>query len=81
MQRYLTAMREKGEIEYNGVRSVRTQLMRKTAYETRAIPLVGAVACGTPIYAEENIEEYLRLPTALVGQEDFFLLLESIIFF
>jgi repressor LexA len=29
---------------------------------TRAIPLVGQIACGTPILAEENVEEEIELP-------------------
>lgn len=30
--------------------------------ELRPIPLVGAIACGDPILAEENIEEYIQIP-------------------
>ena len=26
------------------------------------VPLIGAIACGSPILAEENIEEYVDLP-------------------
>jgi len=74
VQRYLTEMRERGEIEYNGVRGVRTQLMSKTTYETAAVGLVGDIACGAPIYAEENVQEYYRFPVALLGQGTFFLL-------
>ena len=33
------------------------------------LPLVGNVAAGEPILAEENIEEYLELPSALGGDE------------
>lgn len=35
--------------------------------ETRKIPLVGAIACGKPILAEENIEEYVSIPKELGG--------------
>ena len=35
--------------------------------ETRRIPLVGAIACGEPILAEENIEEYINIPKDLAG--------------
>lgn len=38
------------------------------------VPLVGNVACGTPILAQENIEEYVRLPESLFGRGEFFLL-------
>ena len=37
-------------------------------------PIVGDVACGTPILAIENIEEYVRLPESLFGRGDFYLL-------
>ena len=30
--------------------------------ETRKIPLIGAIACGAPILAEEHIEEYINIP-------------------
>lgn len=30
--------------------------------EMRKIPLYGAIACGTPILADENIEEYVDIP-------------------
>ena len=30
-----------------------------------AIPLLGRIACGTPILAEENIEEYITLPSGI----------------
>lgn len=30
--------------------------------EMRKIPLMGTIACGNPILAEENIEEYIEIP-------------------
>lgn len=30
--------------------------------EMRRIPLVGTIACGTPILADQNIEEYVSIP-------------------
>ncbi len=38
------------------------------------VPLVGNVAAGTPILAEENIEETLTLPTEIVGDSPTFML-------
>ena len=35
--------------------------------ETRKNPLVGTIACGEPILAEENIEEYVSIPKDLAG--------------
>lgn len=39
-----------------------------------SLPLVGRVAAGTPILAEQNIEERIALPTSLVGDSSSFLL-------
>lgn len=33
----------------------------------RKIPLVGTIACGEPILAQENIEEYISIPKDLAG--------------
>ena len=35
--------------------------------EMRKIPLVGAIACGAPILAEEHIEEYIDIPKHIPG--------------
>lgn len=40
----------------------------------RRIPLVGQIAAGIPITAEQNIDEWLTLPESLVGKGDVFLL-------
>lgn len=39
-----------------------------------SLPLVGRVAAGTPILAEQNIEEEVPLPTSLFGDDGSFLL-------
>jgi repressor LexA len=40
----------------------------------RDVPLVGSIAAGSPIIAEEDIEEIYPLPTELVGNEPVFML-------
>ena len=37
------------------------------------LPLIGRVAAGTPILAEENVEETLVLPASLAGKGSFML--------
>lgn len=69
--RYLNAMVEKGEIEMSGRRcitptNVKSQVVR--------VPVLGCIACGIPKFAEENIEEYIKLPVSLFGNGDFFFL-------
>lgn len=39
-----------------------------------SLPLVGRVAAGTPILAEQNVEEVLTLPTSVVGDSSSFVL-------
>jgi repressor LexA len=38
------------------------------------IPLLGRIAAGAPIFAEENIEEYLSFPKSMFGKGDYFAL-------
>ena len=42
--------------------------------KTRMIPLVGRIAAGGPILAEQRIEETFPLPESIVGQGDLFML-------
>lgn len=32
---------------------------------TRKVPLIGSIACGTPIIATENIEDYINMPESI----------------
>ena len=77
VSRYLSYMRENGIIDYVGQRNIITQRKRMTSIESNKVPLLGAVSCGIPKFAEGNIEEYVQLPTALFGKGDFFLLRAS----
>lgn len=72
--RYLKWMKENGRIEYNGARGYMTQLDRKSSRHVQGIPVVGDIACGLPLLAEENIEEYVDLPESWVGTGQFFAL-------
>ena len=75
VSRYLSRMREDGIIDYSGHRNIVTK--RNSAIETNAVPVLGSVSCGIPKFAEENIEEYVKLPVSLFGKGDFFLLRAS----
>jgi repressor LexA len=39
-----------------------------------AVPLLGKISAGAPILAEENIEDYLVLPTGYAGEDEHFAL-------
>ena len=46
----------------------------KEASSPRGLPLVGQVAAGSPVLAEENIEEYVSVPELAGGDEGEFVL-------
>lgn len=45
--------------------------VREKVYQ---VPLIGQVAAGTPILAEENIEEFIPLPASFAGNGEHFVL-------
>ena len=69
--RYVSQMCADGILDFSGYRTMTTT---KTRVAANRVPVLGRVSCGIPKYAEENIEEYIRLPVALFGEGDFFLL-------
>ncbi len=77
VSRYLSYMRDNGMIDYTGRRSIVTKKTRKMKGETISVPVLGAVSCGIPKYAEENIEEYVMLPVAIFGRGEFYFLRAS----
>lgn len=74
--RYLVEMNDKGMLAYNG-QEIQTDVTRKLNSENNRTAIVGSIPCGTPEYEEENIEEYISLPTAIFGKGDFFILRAS----
>ena len=46
----------------------------KRAMRGPGLPLVGQVAAGEPILAEENIEEYVQVPSAIGGEQGDYIL-------
>ncbi len=65
-QQYVAILQKRGMLEKNsfGKIIIPTNLSRG---KTVIAPLVGTIACGTPILAEENIEGTYQLPTAIFG--------------
>lgn len=74
VQRYLTDMKEHGEIEYNGRRSIGTNLSRNMFETTPAIRYDSTVSCGLP--SEPNVKKrtlFLCLSRSLVTENFSFL--------
>ena len=74
ISRYLKQMREEGIVEYDGHRNITTREGKITRETSLKVAVLGSVACGVPRFAEENIEEYVRLPISIFGSGDFYIL-------
>lgn len=75
VQRYINSLEEKGYIVKGGSKKRAITLPKQeNEVEVMSVPVVGTVAAGQPILAEENIEEYFPLPMNYAGKKDMFML-------
>lgn len=73
--RYVDELIKRGEIEKNGrFGELQTKEIANTIYNSNRLPIVGEIACGGPILAEENIESYVTFSKDLLGTGKFFIL-------
>jgi len=68
---YLNRLAEKGEISKTNLKTRALKLTKEPLgssddIDSVSIPLVGNVAAGAPILAEQNIEEYFKISTSLL---------------
>ncbi|MGM9665368.1 MAG: transcriptional repressor LexA [Eubacteriales bacterium] len=75
--RYVKELSDTGVIRYVARNSMETDVTRKVNTDRIPTALVGTIACGTPTLAEENIEEYVDLPSSIFGTGEFFILRAS----
>ena len=72
---YVAELTKRGLLFNNGgSRGLMTQKMMKTKGDFLNLAVVGDIACGTPILAEENIQTYLPIPKEFLGNGNFFIL-------
>ena len=75
VSKYLTEMAEREMIiKEPGFYGFKTKKMCKMQGSLCHIPVVGEIACGTPTFAEENIEDYITISSKVFGQGEFFVL-------
>jgi repressor LexA len=73
--RHLEALEKKGKIARDGTtaRGIRIldekYLNRQEDSEVARLPVIGQVAAGTPITAEENIDDYVAVPRQMIKSE------------
>jgi repressor LexA len=74
VQRYLRELCERGEIEYDGHRGIVTDYMRGATEGTSPVLMGNSIPCGMLNEVCDAELESIRMPTALIGKGDFFLL-------
>lgn len=72
-QRYVNVLKTRGLLTQDEDGKIETPFSIGKG-KTIIAPLVGTIACGTPILAEENIEENFLLPTSIFGTQETMLL-------
>ena len=73
--RYVDELIKRGDLEKNGrYGDLQTREIVNSLCSHNRLPIVGEVACGTPILAEENIECFVTFSRELLGSGKFFIL-------
>ena len=70
---HLDNLRQAGLIQWDGGKTRSLSLPHQSLGEPDRIPLLGSVAAGSPILAEEHVEDYVPFPTG-GHPEDYFAL-------
>ena len=72
ISKYLIEMEKRNMvIREPGKRGFKTMKMQDSLI---SIPIVGEIACGSPTFAEENIEDYITISSKVFGRGEFFVL-------
>lgn len=74
VSRYVKYLADQGQIERHGNRAITTTKSEKTKKDTFECAIIGDIACGTPILAEENVESYITLSKDFLGVGKFYIL-------
>ena len=75
VHRYINSLEEKGYIIKDGLKKRAIKLPKQeNGVDVLSVPVVGTVAAGQPILAQENIEEYFPLPINYAAKSDMFML-------
>ncbi len=71
---HLTRLEKKGLLHREAMKPRTIDVTREDKPQMMKLPLLGKVAAGVPILAEENAEGYVQLPDTIVGSGDHFIL-------
>lgn len=71
---HLNRLEKKGLLHREAMKPRTIDVTREDKPQMVKLPLLGRVAAGVPILAEEDAEGYMQLPDSMVGQGDHFIL-------
>ena len=71
---HLNQLEKRGFIRRDPTKPRALEVLDNSVARGRTVPLVGKVTAGQPILAIENIEDYLTLPTGMIGSDGLFCL-------
>ena len=71
---HLSRLEKKGLLHREAMKPRTIDVVREDKPQMLKVPMLGRVAAGVPILAEENAEGYMQLPDAMLGQGDHFIL-------
>ncbi len=71
---HLTRLEKKGLLHREAMKPRTIDVTREDKPQMMKLPLLGKVAAGVPILAEENAEGFVQLPDTIVGSGDHFIL-------
>lgn len=74
----INRLAEAGLLKKQGKDLVLVGTSMNPSISTVNVPLVGAVTCGTPVLAEENIQDYIPVSTSLAKKDAKYFLLRAI---
>lgn len=71
---HLSTLEATGHLRRDPTKPRAIEILDEGPSNVRNVPLVGRIAAGSPILAEEDIEDVIPLPTELVGDGPIFML-------
>ncbi len=71
---YISSLEEKGKLKRSRFKKRAIMPTKQKNFEYMEIPVLGDIAAGTPIIAEENIQDYFPLPMSFAKNKDLFML-------
>lgn len=71
---HLSRLEKKGLLRREAMKPRTIDVQREEKQQMKKLPLLGKVAAGSPILAEETAGEFMTLPEEIVGRGDHFML-------